>query len=358
MTSARLLRYLEALIAFDTQNPPRRLSGESLLMEYLRSALGTGFTCTITDHGKGRVSFLAVRGDPDLLFNVHLDTVPVLDGARFAPLTMTVHDGRVFGRGACDIKGAAACLLTVARESDVPLALLFTTDEEGAEGCCVTEFVAAGRANRFRQVIVAEPTGCLAEVIHRGYLSVTGVFTGEAGHSSEQRTLEENAIHRMARWSAAALHKAKSFEDDGLRSCFNIGTVDGGVKSNVIADRAALHWSARLLPGQSNARFLEQMRNLEAGVFARWEVPFSGPPLPTGDNDSAEAERFALDHGLELGTGLDFWTEASLFSAAGIPALVFGPGHIAQAHVVDEWVGLDQLGTALDTYRRLVGAHA
>jgi acetylornithine deacetylase len=358
MTSARLLRHLEALIAFDTQNPPRRLGGDSLLMEYLRSALGTGFTCDITDHGKGRVSFLAVRGEPDLLFNVHLDTVPVIDGARFAPLKMTVHEGRVYGRGACDIKGAAACLLAVARESDAPLALLFTTDEEGAEGCCVSEFVAAGRANRFRQVIVAEPTGCLAEVIHRGYLSVKGVFAGEAGHSSEQRTLQENAIHRMTRWSVAALQVAQRYEDDGLRSCFNIGTVDGGVKSNVIADKAALHWSARLLPGQSNERFLEQMQGLEAGEYARWEVPFSGPPLPDADQDSLEADQFARDLGLEMGKGLDFWTEASLFSAAGIPALVFGPGSIAQAHVVDEWVSLGQLDSALGIYRRMVTAHA
>ena len=113
------------------------------MWDYLRSALGSGFRISLTDHGKGRVSFLAVRGAPDVLFNVHLDTVPVLDGARFPALEMTLHEDRVYGRGACDIKGAAACLLQLAQTGDEPLALLFTSDEEGAEGCCVERFIAA-----------------------------------------------------------------------------------------------------------------------------------------------------------------------------------------------------------------------
>ncbi len=345
-------------MAFDTQNPPRRLSGGSLLFEYLRTALGDEFTCDVTDHGKGRVSFLAVRGQPDVLFNVHLDTVPVLDGAAHPPLRMTVRDDRIYGRGTCDIKGAAACLLAVAQESTAPLALLFTTDEEGAEGCCIREFIAAGKAGHYRQVIVAEPTGCKAELVHRGYLSVKGMFRGESGHSSARRTLLDNAIHRMSRWCAAALREAAKDEEDGLRSCFNIGTVKGGVKSNVIADRAAIHWSARLLPGQSNRQFLRRLQKLDAAEHAEWEVPFSGPPLPNADNDELAAETFATGGGLEVGNGLDFWTEASLFSAAGIPSLVFGPGFIEQAHVVDEWVSLDQLETAHSIYSRLVNAHA
>jgi acetylornithine deacetylase len=358
MTSARLLRHLDALIAFDTQNPPRNLQGGSLLFEYLRTALGAGFDWDITDHGKGRVSFLAVRGQPQVLFNVHLDTVPALAGSRFPPLKMALHEARVYGRGACDIKGAAACLPTVAGETEAPLALLFTTDEEGAEGCCVSEFIAAGRAEAFSSVIVAEPTGCMAEVVHRGFLSVKGVFTGEPGHSAERRTLRDNAIHRMARWSAAALAEAKRQEEDGLRSCFNIGTVEGGVKSNIIADRAAIHWSARLLPGQNNERFLRQLLKLEAAEYAEWEVPFSGPPLPGADGAELAAGEWAQTHGLDVGEGLDFWTEASLFSAAGIPSLVFGPGTIEQAHVIDEWVSLEQLDTALNIYRKLVTGHA
>ena len=121
---------VEALIAFDTQNPPRNLKGDSLLFEYLRTALGPEFEIEVSDYLMGRISFLAVRGEPELLFNVHLDTVPVLDGAKFPPLKMKIHDDRVYGRGACDIKGAAACLLTIAQRTREPLALLFTTDDD------------------------------------------------------------------------------------------------------------------------------------------------------------------------------------------------------------------------------------
>jgi acetylornithine deacetylase len=83
-------------------------------------------------------------------------------------------------------------------------------------------------------------------------------------------------------------------------------------------------------------------------------VPFSGHPLPaSGRNDDA-ARAFCLKHGLDSGDPVDFWTEASLFSRAGLPAMVLGPGHISQAHVADEWVELEQLSTAYDLYSKVV----
>jgi acetylornithine deacetylase len=143
-------------------------------------------------------------------------------------------------------------------------------------------------------------------------------------------------------------------EAAGRRPCFNVGEVHGGVKSNVIADAANIHWSARLSPGDSNQDFLGEMTALEHDGSADWHVPFSGPPLPTGGMDTARAESFINTHGLDPGKAVDFWTEASLFAASGLPAIVLGPGNIAQAHAVDEWVSLEQLRRALDIYTRLV----
>ncbi len=117
-----------------------------------------------------------------------------------------------------------------------------------------------------------------------------------------------------------------------------------------------MFWSARLPPGESNERFFERLLAMEGGDRADWTVSFSGPPLPTDGHDSAGAMAFAGRHGLEQGGGLDFWTEASLFGAAGVPALVLGPGSIEQAHVVDEWVSTEQLEAALHIYARLVEA--
>ena len=104
----------------------------------------------------------------------------------------------------------------------------------------------------------------------------------------------------------------------------------------------------------SNQDFLDGMTTLEHGDAAEWHVPFSGPPLPTGGMDTKRAEAFIRANGLDAGEAVDFWTEASLFAAAGLPALVLGPGNIAQAHAVDEWVSLDQLQLALDSYLTLV----
>lgn len=357
MNLAGVLKKLESLVAFDTQNPPRSLDSGDPMFAWISNVLGKGFKIELTDHGLGRISMLAVRGKPSMLFNVHLDTVPVIGGSRFPALEMTVEDGRVYGRGCCDIKGAAACLLEIAAATDDPMALLFTTDEEGASGVCVAEFVRSEAFKVFKQVVVAEPTDCLAILSHRGYLSVKGEFSGVSGHSSEPRALEDNALHKLSAWVAAAVTEARQMDIEGRRPCFNVGEIHGGIKSNVIADKANLHWSARLCPGDSNEDFLASMTALDTSESAQWKVPFSGPPMPTGGMDASEAQAFVGKHGIESGPAVNFWTEASLFAQAGTPAIVLGPGNIAQAHVLDEWVSLEQLELALKIYTKLVVSH-
>jgi len=352
-----VLERLQRLVAFDTQNPPRELDAASPIFSYISESLGADFEIDVADHGLGRISMLAIRGKPSLLFNVHLDTVPISIEARFPALEMTRDEDRVYGRGVCDIKGAAACLLEIADFTDSPMAMLFTSDEEGASGCCIKEFVATGKTAAFSQVVVAEPTGCLAVLGHRGYLSVKGRFSGKAGHSSEQRALRDNSLHKLSGWVAAAVKHAEQLEHEDRRPCFNVGEVHGGIKSNVIADDAKLHWSARLSPGDSNEDFLEMMSALEYGDSAQWHVPFSGPPLPTAGMDVSKAQAFVEKHDIETGQAVDFWTEASLFAQAGLPAIVLGPGNIAQAHAVDEWVSIEQLELALQLYTKLVNTH-
>ena len=90
-----LLEHLEALVGFDTRNPPR-LIGTGGIFDYLQAQL-PGFRCTVTDHGDGAVSLLAVRGTPTRVFNVHLDTVPSSEAWSADPLTLRVADGRAIG---------------------------------------------------------------------------------------------------------------------------------------------------------------------------------------------------------------------------------------------------------------------
>jgi len=331
--------HLRALVACDTQNPPRLINSDSEIFRYCSAQVGAGFEIRTWDHGDGHVTWFARRGNPKVLFNVHLDTVPNGDDWSGDPLELSVRAGRAYGRGACDIKGAAAVLLTLAQQGAENLALLFTSDEEGAGGCCVAHFLESGMACEFEQVIVAEPTSCEAVLGHRGFLSVKTRFHGNSGHSSEARALQENANHQMARWAAGALQLAAGRKDSDTDpgSCLNIGLVDGGTKSNVIAGKAFVHWSARLQPGASNDEFLDEIRACAPpGSNVDWEVPFRGEPLPACSSGDSAARQFCIRHELPLGEPVDFWTEASLFSAAGLPALVLGPGDIAQAHVSDE----------------------
>jgi acetylornithine deacetylase len=152
----RTIEHVRALVAFDTQNPPREI-GTDGIFEYARSRL-SGFQWATTNYGGGSVSFFAVRGNPRILFNVHLDTVPAAPTWTHDPFALQVTDNRAIGLGACDIKGAAAALLTAVANTSGDVALLFTSDEEANDARCVSSFLSQKRP--FDAVVVAEPTRC------------------------------------------------------------------------------------------------------------------------------------------------------------------------------------------------------
>lgn len=355
MALERIIEHLTVLVACDSQNPPRHIKGEDELIRYPAKVLAeSGFDVSVHDHGSGHVNLYARRGQPSVLFNCHLDTVPVGAHWTHPPLSLTSLEDRVIGRGVCDIKGAAATLLAVAQTSQADMAVLFTTDEEGAGSCCVNHFLDEC-TDRFEQVVVCEPTQNQAITAHRGFLSVKGVFRGEAGHSSEPRALADNANHRLAQWISAAVTYAQALEEAGQRSCFNVGLMSGGTKSNVIAGEARVHYSARLGPGQSNKALFDTLKNLAgAHAWASWEIPFSGSPLPAAGQTDEASLAFCAQAGLAVGEPVGFWTEAALFSQRGLSVFVFGPGDIAQAHTADEWVATAQLAGAFEGYRSMV----
>ena len=357
-----VLKHLHALVAFDTRNPPR-LIGTSGMFDYLRSQL-PGFRVEVTDHGDGAVSLLAVRGQPTRLFNVHLDTVPSSPAWTADPHALRITSDRAIGLGACDIKGAAAGLLAAAAVTSGDAAFLFTTDEEANDARCIAAFLAS--EHPFLEVIVAEPTRCEAVVAHRGISSVLMRFRGEAGHASGAGALEASALHHAMRWGNAALDMVQSQAHErfggltGLR--FNIGRVEGGIKANMIAPSAEVRFGFRPLPSMSIDALHQRFGTLvPPGAVERYEETFRGPSLPSGDIAEAEERRLEARDladalGIPVGNAVDFWTEAALFSAVGMTALVYGPGDIAQAHTADEWVALDQLQRYADTVTRILGA--
>jgi acetylornithine deacetylase len=386
--------HLRALVAFDTRNPPRSI-GTGGIFEYLRAQL-PGFEVQVTDQGAGAVSLFATRGEPRLLFNVHLDTVPDSPQWSASPFELRVTDDRAIGLGACDIKGAAAALLAVANASQGDMALLFSTDEEGSDPCCVRTFLNANpspfgrrwreapdegseaeagfrdaepspqplsrRERGFQAVIVAEPTRCKAVLAHRGIQSVRARFTGRAGHASREQQPTDSALHQAVRWSAAALDYAESQSGEsfgGLRGMrFNLGRIEGGIKANVIAPEAELRFGMRPLPSVSMDGLLERLRTLVEPAPKTFDEAFRGPPLPadaaTAESRMQDARALAEDLGIPVGEAVDFWTEAALFSQAGYTTFVYGPGDIAQAHSADEWVALEDLESAARMYLRIM----
>jgi len=346
------LQHLKALVACDTSNPPRKIN-QSGLIEYLSSL--DCLAPQITDLGEGSMNILLAKGSPKYLINVHLDTVPAGDGWKSNPYDLMINDGRAIGLGACDIKGAAACLLTLVEKGLKNYAILFSTDEEAGQSTCIKEYIKTQQT--FEGVIVAEPTQNKAVTCHRGILTGTQEFFGLAGHSSEQRALTDNAIHKLTRWSDAALKVAESYNTKSFKDlhgiAFNLGLVEGGIKPNIIADHAQVKFGMRPLPGQSFDELLSELNTQTAQSDAKFTAGFIAPALPAS-GDIAEAESFADELGLTLSPPVNFWTEASLFSEAGYRALVYGPGNIANAHQPDEFVDLDDLNQALIDFKKII----
>ena len=376
---ATTLEHLRALVAFDTRNPPRDI-GTGGIFDYLRANL-PGFDCTVTDHGAGAVSLFAVRGKPKILFNVHLDTVPDSPHWTASPFELRVTDAHAIGLGACDIKGAAAALLTAAAHTQGDAAFLFTTDEEANDPRCIAAFLksfpspaqrgkvpkADGGAPDFEAIVVAEPTRCDAVLAHRGISSVLMNFKGRAGHASGGNVAVDSALHQTIRWGAQALDfvAAQSHQRfgglTGLR--FNIGRIDGGIKANMIAPSAEVRFGFRPLPSMDIDALLATFREGFDARPAEFEETFRGPSLPAGDVAQAESRRlkardFADEVGLTIGNAVDFWTEAALFSQAGYTAIVCGPGDIAQAHTADEFVELAQLQQITQSYIHIMKSQA
>ena len=346
------LKHLEFLVGCDTQNPPRTIEPKDPIFSYISGKLSKGWEIEITNHEKGRVTFFAKRGNPNTLFNVHLDTVPFGEGWTNNPLGLTIKDGKAYGRGACDIKSAAASLLTLAENTELDMALLFTTDEEGTEGCCVKKFCDGINYDDFKLVVVAEPTGMKATLGHRGYLSVKGQFKGVAGHTSTPGATDQNALHALSKWTSSAIEIADDSGHGKLKdNRFNIGRIEGGIKPNMVAPDATVLWSMRPSSTHDNKALFNIMTE---GSNANWTVSFSAPSLPAAGETNYKTSQLMTEIGIEIGENVAFWTEASLFSKASFPAIVLGPGHIEQAHTIDEWVELEQLERAYSAYKKIM----
>jgi acetylornithine deacetylase len=356
--AADLRRRLTALVSADTQNPSgdeRPLAG-ALAREL--AALGARTVDAFEVDGHHAVYARFGDGVPTLLVNAHLDTVPANAGYTSPPLSLVEREGRLYGLGAADTKGAIAAILEAlaAAPPARPVAVLFSGDEEHGSQC-LRAFLDGPLHHGLARAIVCEPTNLRVGHRHRGIGSAEMVATSPGGHSS-RADFVPNPMVTLARAAVALDQWGASKREDGPPGfrgvCLNVAAIDGGVAFNVIPSRAALRMSLRPAPGATVEAVLAEAegeaRRAAAPEDVTWEINHSRPAFATADLAS-----FAplLGDRVREPVDLAFWTEAALFSAAGIDAVVFGPGDIAQAHAPDEFVELAQLVEAREAFLKV-----
>lgn len=342
------LHELSWLVQHDSSNPPRR---PAAMMAQLETVLrARGMNVVLEDYGEGCISVIARRGNARTLLTAHVDTVPVAPGWTRDPFVLGIEAERAYALGSTDVKGGAAAMMAAAFATDAPCTLLFTTDEEAGNARCMRTFVSKAPKPEF--AVVAEPTLGRAVLAHRGIAAGVLDFQGRAAHSSLEG--QQSALHDLVRWGGRALDLAAALDREpagpsgltGVR--FNLGKVDGGEKSNVVAGRATARFGLRPPPELSPRDAMR--RFAELAPEATFSEAFSGPPLPHTPALGAAARAHAERFGFPLADPVAFWTEASVLSAAGIPAVVLGPGDIARAHGADEYVELAELEHAATLY--------
>ncbi len=314
---------------------------------------------------------------PWLLFESHLDTVGV-EGMTVLPFAATETPSRIHGRGACDTKGSGAAMLAAlaaharaitAGEPGVNGAIAFTVDEEiGRAG--VHRFLAADLATlgwRPAAVVVGEPTELRLVVAHNGV--VRGVIRthGVAAHSSDP-TLGRSAIGAMLpivrELEEVVFPALRAVHPLTGRAVGSVNVIRGGEQVNIIPAACEIHVDRRTVPGEDGRAveaelrsMLDRFRAADPTLEVEYTDPIVHPTLDPATNGAwaaivgAALERLALDG---AGIGVAYGTDASEFSNLAIPAVVLGPGSIAQAHAADEWVEVAQLERAVMVYRELL----
>lgn len=349
---------LAALVAIDSVNPslvpgaPGEAEIAAAIATHMRAL---GLTVHVQEVGPDRPNVIGVLDSgvpgPSLMFCGHTDTVGV-DGMA-APFTPALRDGRLYGRGAQDMKGGVAAMIDAARVlrergfQRGRLVVAAVTDEEFASAGA-DALVKAWRADA---AVVTEPTDLQIGVGHKGFAWFEIEVKGRAAHGSRPKE-GRDAILRMGRVLAGleqldrALQARAPHPLMGAPS-LHASIIAGGREWSVYPDRCVLQLERRTIAGETVAaaegevrEILERLRAEDPELEAAMNVRFSRPPYesPAGHTLPGVLERCARARGVSAGRqGLSFWTDAAVLGEAGIPAVLFGPGG-AGLHSTEEYV--------------------
>lgn len=362
------------LIAFPTVNPPGNEEDAAKYVAELMRA--EGLDAWLQTVEPGRTNALGSLGEakegPTLLLNGHLDVVPPGEGWRTDPFEAVVRDGRIYGRGAADMKGGLAAVLgalhalaQVGVELKGRLMISAVVNEE--RGGTGTRFFVE-RGPRPDMAVVCEPTDLEVQTCHRGAMRFSATVYGRSAHASRpERGL--NAIYGMV----DIIEALRRFHE-GLRRrrhpllgspTLSVGTIAGGTVTNVVPDKCAITVDTRLIPGETvDARMREVGLLMEELRLKKPELKIALEPLlavdPAETPEEAEVVKAltevqeALTGGARPISGFEACCDASfLVNMAKVPTAIFGPGRLQEAHTANEFVEVRQLTLAAKSYALL-----
>jgi acetylornithine deacetylase/succinyl-diaminopimelate desuccinylase-like protein len=358
---------LQALVRIPSVNPsgdPGTAEvGEAACAGYIAQRLeDCGARAELREVLPGRPNVLGCfpadrEGKPKLLLCPHTDTVSVA-GMSIDPFAAQRREGRVYGRGATDTKGTIAAMLCALWELRAELPRLrheiwfagLMGEEAGNEGAAAAaaEFAGADFA------LVGEPTRCDIVNTHKG---VTWLLVTTRGHSAHSATPElgENAIYKMAdviRCVRDELVPAFARQRDPVLGAptASAGVVRGGSKVNIVPEACTLELDLRTVPGQDQARLVEEVAARLRGVVADVRVDLIRGHQPLYTAPAHPCVQALMAAGGRC-VGAPWFCDGSLLAAAGgIPSVAAGPGDIAQAHTADEWLAEDDLRQGVRFY--------
>jgi len=361
----RTEKLLAELIALPSVNsaflPPQHpLAGEKRVADFLAvTAAHAGLDIEFQPVLTGRSNLLArllpknkIR--QTILLAPHMDTV----GADEKQLIPRRKNGRLHGCGACDTKGSVAAMLAAvcelakskARPLHTEIVFAGLIDEEHAQAGSRALAASGFKADL---AIVGEPTRLQVVTAHKGSLWLQLETRGRAAHGAQPH-LGKNAVHEMARivdaleTDYAARLKQRKHRLLGAGTV-NVGKISGGTQPNIVPASCMIEIDRRTLPGESEALVRREItallaaKKLSAKFYSTKLAP--APALET-DFKLPLVQSFMRSAGQSKPVGADYFCDAAIFAAAGIPSVVFGPGDIAQAHTADEWISLKQLEQA------------
>lgn len=360
---------LAKLVGFDTTSAKSNLALIAFVEDTLKGHAIASTRVPSPDGAKADLfATIGPKGHGGIGLSGHSDCVPV-EGQRWTsdPFTLTMRDGKLYGRGTCDMKGFVAVALTwveaFARGNlRTPVHLLLSYDEE--VGCLGVR----GALERLKQMsirpkgcIIGEPTEMRVTTAHKGKKSVRCHVHGHECHSS-LAPKGVNAVEYAAEIIAYLKSMNRRFAADGPFNhdydvpwtTVHTGIVHGGTALNIVPKDCRFDFEFRYLPGTdpealyddvrafADAKLLPEMNAVTPNAGFSWEEISAFPGLDTPD----EAEITVLVKALAQANAtvkVAFGTEAGLIQQAGIPAIVCGPGSIDQAHKPNEFVALSQL---------------